>query len=126
MLVAAAVALAAASASAQPRIINEVFHTPGRAVQCVHTTPDYLTCRRASDGLQVFMDSLTRVDVQKRTKPDPFTRSRRLLGFGERWRMGDAANRTVMTCRSRRTALTCTNQAGHGWWLYRDGRARIY
>jgi hypothetical protein len=64
-----------------------------------------------------------------------YTPRTRIIGFGQRWvyRCADpwkmstchvgGAGVTAFTCVSRTTGLTCTNGAGHGWWI---GRFRGY
>jgi hypothetical protein len=46
-----------------------------------------------------------------------------LWGFGRTWYSSDAQ---VVTCKSRRTGLTCRHYQGHGWWLGRYRGYRIF
>ncbi len=58
----------------------------------------------------------------------------RTLRFGQSWwgdatrsGIGSGAGRDVLfRCVSRRTGLTCTSKAGHGWWLGRYHGYRIF
>ena len=46
-----------------------------------------------------------------------------LLAFGRPWCSSDAE---IVTCRSRRTGLTCKHWLGRGWWLGRYRGYRVF
>jgi hypothetical protein len=102
------------------------FRTPGRAAYCGLTEgehPGGLICWTPSDGFSIGMGAAT-------SRPDhaynPVDRGYHedaapVLGFGKSWRF-----HSVFRCTSRSTGLTCTNRAGHGWWLGRHEGYRVF
>ena len=115
----------------------------GRAVECVlpvnfaegATTPWRLMCWTPNDGFTVEMSYNGRV---RRTTlkgvgmtPQYVRQSARqsLLNFGRDWAWFFDRNgfgTLWYTCSSRSNGLTCTNRAGHGWWLGRFKGYRIF
>lgn len=117
-LLAASVSAAVTAPSAHALID---FVTPKRAAYCGTTHGPgfpYLMCWTPNDGFTVTMSARGRPS-KSYGKPgyhDPYPGF--MLRFGETHTMV-----RTYTCTSRRTGVTCTNRAGHGWWL---GRFRGY
>lgn len=107
--------LASASAS---------FRTPGRAAYCGLSEgegPAVLLCWTPNDGFGIWMrvHSRPRHDYNKNDRGF-YDDSARVLRFGQTWiKLG-------FRCTSRSTGLTCTNRAGHGWWLGRYKGYRVF
>lgn len=148
-----AVALAA-PASASHSIAS--FFTPDKAAYCKwHVPLDYrvssrtlLECWTPNDGFTVWMTPRGR----PKSEYDPdnkwrYARSIRRMTFRQDWwgsdvglsaddygnpytvfREGTGSPRGTVhfRCRSRSSGLTCTNRAGHGWWLGRFKGYRIF
>jgi hypothetical protein len=116
-----AVALAAASAAAAAA----AFVTPAKAAYCGVSEgepPVHLICWRALDGLTLAMGRQGKarqgIDRANRGYHEP---AGRLLLFGQTWRVLG-----YWRCVSRSGGLTCTNRAGHGWWLGRRQGSRLF
>jgi Family of unknown function (DUF6636) len=115
-----AVALAAASAAAAAA----AFVTPTKAAYCGVSEgepPLQLICWRPRDGLTLSMGRRGKagkgIDRANRGYHEPA----RLLPFGRTWRIYG-----YWRCASRPSGLTCTNRAGHGWWLGRRRGSRLF
>jgi len=101
------------------------FVTPGKAAYCGISegeAPLRLICWRPKDGLTLDMGrrgrAQGRVHAANRGYYDPAPG--RVLRFGRSW-----TARLYWRCVSRSTGLTCTNRAGHGWWLGRLRGSRL-
>jgi hypothetical protein len=129
-----------------------LFGTPGKAAFCYadasgpeNSTPSLL-CWTPDDGFGVEIGWRgRRAFVSFHDHPPRFGEDfgdlrgygprARVLRYGQSWILGCrsppdvatcksyGAGVTTFRCRSRSTGLTCTNHAGHGWWL---GRYRGY
>jgi hypothetical protein len=108
------------------------FVTPDRAAYCGVWDGGYLMCWRPRDGLTLSMSRRGRpqriLDSNYRGYHDPesepvccYRRPSRVLPFGRSW-----ARLRDWTCVSRATGLTCTNRAGHGWWLGRKRGSQLF
>jgi hypothetical protein len=113
-----------ATASAATAVAD--FVTPGKAAYCGVSEgepPLTLNCWRPRDGITLDMTRRGhprwRVYSPNRGYYDPAPG--RILSFGSRWRFPG-----YWTCVSRATGLTCTNRAGHGWWLGRVRGSRVF
>jgi hypothetical protein len=115
------------------------FYTPGRAVYCeldrvfadVYTQP-WLYCWTPNDGFTLWLGASGRpkksYDIDNKWY---HSGSVGLLRFGQNyWANADYQQGTrigrgsvLFRCRSRSNGLTCSNRAGHGFWL---GRYRGY
>lgn len=101
------------------------FRTPDRAAYCGTTHGPgrpHLLCWTPNDGFTVSMSPRGR--ATKRYEPrnrDFHDYAGGVLRFGRQLRMVD-----TYSCVSRRTGLTCTNAAGHGWWLGRFVGYRLF
>lgn len=103
-------------AAAPTALAVAAFVTPNRAAYCGVSEgepPLRLICWRPGDGFTLDMRRLGRA------RGKPYARNRgyygaagRALRFGQAWSV-----RGYWKCVSRRTGLTCTNHANHGWWL---------
>ena len=119
-VLAAAVLVGASSASAVAS-----FVTPARTVYCGLSEgegPLRLICWRPYDGLTLdvgrFGRAQGRIYLPNRGFYQPVPGH--VLRYGETWRRPG-----YWRCASRSTGLTCTNRAGHGWWLGRR-RSRLF
>ena len=101
-------ALAAAAAS---------FRTPGRAAYCGLTEgegPSGLICWTPNDGFSIGMGMRGRPTYGYNPRDRGYYEyAPRVLRFGQTW------SAAPFRCTSRAMGLTCTNRAGHGWWLGR-------
>jgi Family of unknown function (DUF6636) len=102
------------------------FVTPKRAAYCgvSHGEPPFsLICWRPRDGLTLTMYRRSKpgknIYAPNRGYYDPFPG--RLLRFGRTWKVVG-----YWRCVSRKTGVTCTNSAGHGWWLGRSRGSRLF
>ncbi len=141
----------APSVSSRPLSVVAAFYTPGHAVECIvpdnldpaldHLprpfAPGPLFCWTPNDGFNLGMSHNGRVRRHPTmVKGAPTTKyvtdwATRVgqLRFGQDWvwsvdRRGFGT--VFYTCKSRSTGLTCTNRAGHGWWLGRFKGYRIF
>jgi hypothetical protein len=98
------------------------FVTPGRAAYCGVShgeVPHHLICWTPNDGFTVAMYRFgSASNAYSKSNRGWHELAGRVLRFGQTWSI-----RGYWTCVSRRNGLTCTNRAGHGWWL---GRYRGY
>jgi hypothetical protein len=101
------------------------FVTPGKAAYCGVSEgepPLTLICWRPRDGITL---NMTRRGRAHRTLYRPnrgaYDVAGRILSFGKIWRFPD-----YWKCISRATGLTCTNRAGHGWWLGRVRGSKVF
>jgi hypothetical protein len=121
------------------------FYTPGRAAECIlpenfgeGAKPSFgpLLCWTPNDGFAVEMSYDGRV---RRTSLDArgmspgyvrtWARMMGMLDFGKDWTWSFNARgfgTLYYRCSSRTSGLTCTNRAGHGWWLGRFKGYRIF
>jgi hypothetical protein len=107
------------------------FHTPGWAAGCVVAEnvlggPSPLICSTPNDGFTVRMyaaSAATHSYEPSAKGYHDYYAGRRLLAFGDHWGFRITYVGYLYRCTSRSSGLTCTNQAGHGWWL---GRYRGY
>lgn len=121
-------------ASARPSSGLAGFHTPQWAAQCVVAEnvlggPSPLICWTPNDGFTVRMNAVGRATRSYETAHKGYRDrffSRRLLDYGQHWAFRIVYVGNVYRCVSRRTGLTCWNQAGHGWWLGRYRGYRIF
>ena len=110
------------------------FHTPGRAAFCDYSprgepvegnVPNPRTdfyCWTPNDGFYVDMHASGHVfghDYEDQLQ-GAYPPTDQVLGFGERW------SQTGFGCVSRRSGLTCRNDARHGWWLGRFRGYRVF
>jgi len=115
--VVAGLLLAAASASAQE---GAVFATPGQAAYC-NDYSGQLICWTPNDGFTVHMTPRGRpVKSYRAGHRGYIDRYAKVLGFGRAVKLGP------YVCNSTRDGLTCTNSAGHGWWLGRYVGYRLF
>ena len=114
------------------------FYTPGKTALCSEVadiTGDnpnfvpYLYCWTLNDGLKA--SRRPRASTLKAYKWH-YELGGRLLGFGRSWWMNrkgaigwdrGGVGDVLIRCGNRTPGLTCTNRAGHGFWL---GRYRGY
>jgi hypothetical protein len=115
------------------------FRTPGRAAYCEfqrvyvdYYVDPWLYCWTPNDGFTLMLGVSGRprksYEVDNRWY---YSTSVGLLRFGSNYwanasyqqGLGPGRGRVLFRCRSRSTGLTCTNRAGHGFWL---GRYRGY
>jgi hypothetical protein len=101
------------------------FVTPRRAAYCGVSegeAPHALICWTPDDGFTVAMGRRGRptkgYDRQNKRYYEP---TGRVLRFGQTWKLAG-----YWRCTSRRSGLTCTNQAGHGWWLGRFSGYKLF
>jgi len=121
LLIAAVTAVAALTvaegASAQE---GAVFATPGQAAYCNDYSGE-LICWTPNDGFTVHMTSRGRpVKSYRRDHRGYIDRYAKVLRFGRAVKLGP------YVCNSTRDGLTCTNSAGHGWWLGRYVGYRLF
>ena len=110
------------------------LHTPGRPAYCdyvpmgdtVHpNVPNPRTdfyCWTPNDGFYVDMHATGHVfghDYEEQLR-GAYPRTDQVLGFGQRW------SQPGFRCVSRRSGLTCRNDAKHGWWLGRFRGYRVF
>jgi len=102
------------------------FVTPRQAAGCGVSEgepPFRLICWRRADGITLDMTRRGRpgrsVVELNRGSYDPAPG--RILYFGKVWQFPG-----YWKCVSRATGLTCTNRAGHGWWLGRVRGSRLF
>jgi hypothetical protein len=102
------------------------FVTPRKAAYCGVSEgepPFHLICWRPSDGRTFSMKRLgrasRRIDAHNRGYYDPAPG--RVLRFGRSWKVPG-----YWKCISRSGGLTCTNHAGHGWWIGRARGSRLF
>jgi hypothetical protein len=139
LVLSCAVVFPAAVAAREP---YATFYTPGKAVLCsslVDLTGDNrsfvpsLFCWTPNDGFNIALSASRRprASTQKAYKWH-YEPGGRPLGFGQAWwinREGvqglgrGGVGDVLIRCVSRTNGLTCTNRAGHGFWL---GRFRGY
>lgn len=109
------------------------FRTPGRATYCDHVSKgetieggipaprSSLQCWTPNDGFTTWMSRRSRprklYAEQLRRAYAPNTP---VLEFGRAWRV------VGYRCVSRRTGVTCRNDARHGWWLGRYSGYRLF
>jgi len=129
------------------------FHTPEKAAFCKYVIPmgfpgpTGLECWTPNDGFTVWMrpNGIAQKAYVKENRLRYATAYRRLT-FRQNWwgsdlngggasydlegryREGTGSPRGTVqfVCKRRRTGLTCTNRAGHGWWLGRFRGYRIF
>ncbi len=96
------------------------FRTPGNRAYCGLTEgapPVTLTCWHGGFGVSTWMLPTGKAHVARskgaRDNLAP------VLRFGHTWRASG------YRCTSASGGLTCTNSAGHGWWLGRSKRYRL-
>ena len=115
------------------------FRTPRRAAYCElqrvfadYYTDPWLYCWTPNDGFTLWLDAAARPRKSYDTDNKwNYASSLGLLPYGRSyWANADyrqgtglARGKVLFRCRSRSTGLTCTNRAGHGFWL---GRFRGY
>jgi hypothetical protein len=121
------------------------FSTPGRAAECIlpenfgegaKTPFGRLLCWTPNDGFAVEMSydgRVRRTSLDRRGMSPGYIRTwARMMGtldFGKDWTWSfDARGFGTLyyRCASRTAGLTCTNRAGHGWWLGRLKGYRIF
>jgi hypothetical protein len=130
---AAALTVAASTAASSPGFVS--FRTPSRIIGCTYSP--------AESGRKAFL----RCDIRRGLRPKPSGKCRLaraglgmtvrgkahpvcagdtgynplspILRYGHRWKHGG------FTCHSRRKGLTCSNRAGHGFFLSRK-RWRVH
>jgi hypothetical protein len=102
------------------------FVTPGKAAYrgvSEGEPPLTLICWRPRDGLTLDMrrwgHAHRRLYRPNRGSDDAVPG--RILSFGKIWRFPG-----YWKCVSSATGLTCTNRAGHGWWLGRVRGSKIF
>jgi hypothetical protein len=102
------------------------FVTPGRAAYCGVSEgepPLALICWTPNDGFTVAMTArgrpTKRYIAANKGYYDRYVG--RVLRFGHGWGWPG-----YWFCVSRRTGLTCTNEAKHGWWLGRYHGYRLF
>ncbi len=102
------------------------FRTPGGAVYCGESEgepPLTLICWRPADGLTAWMTRLGRssfrIDRRNRNHRDAVDPP--TLRYGRSWREAG-----FWRCTSWSRRLTCTNLAGHGWWIGPEHGARRF
>jgi hypothetical protein len=79
-------------------------------------------CWTPNDGFYVDMHATGHVfghDYEEQLQ-GAYPRTNHVLGFGQRWA------RPEFRCVSRRSGLTCRNDAKHGWWLGRFRGYRVF
>jgi hypothetical protein len=125
LLCVAAVACAFMACTGYAAAVSD-FVTPKKLAYCGVSEgepPFHLICWRPSDGMTLWMRRLgparKRIDAHNRGYYDPAPG--RVLRFGKQWRVAG-----YWSCVSRRTGLTCTNRAGHGWWVGRVHGSRLF
>ena len=100
------------------------FRTPGRAAYCGLTEgegPPHLICWTPNDGFSIGMGPRSRPTHSYNPRDrGNYEYTPRVLRFGQTWAV------FAYRCRSRATGLTCTNRAGHGWWLGRYRGYRVF
>jgi len=118
------------------------FRTPGRAAYCEfqrvfadYYTDPWLYCWTPNDGFTLWLDvaGLPRKSYDTDNKWN-YSGSVGLLGFGQNYwananykqGTGIGRGRVLFRCRSRSNGLTCTNRAGHGFWLGRFRGYRVF
>jgi hypothetical protein len=124
VVIGALLVVSLATASAATAVA--AFVTPGKAAYCGVSEgepPLTLICWRPGDGITLDM---TRWGHAHRRLYRPNRGSYdaapgRILSFGKIWRFPG-----YWKCVSRATGLTCTNRAGHGWWLGRVRGSRVF
>lgn len=118
----AAVALALSFPAASLAVA--AFKTPGDAAYCGTTegeAPIALVCWTPNDGFTVAMTNRSAATKRYVAANRGFHGyAGRTLRFGQSWAI------LGYRCTSRSSGLTCTNRAGHGWWLGRYRGYRIF
>ena len=113
----------------------DAFRTPSGNIGCVYSTgPTYLRCDIRSrlkpkpsrpkgcvdlewgDSLSLARTGRAGIVCHGDTAILPGSK---ILGYGKTWKHGP------FTCTSRMTGLTCTNAAGHGFFLSRESWRRF-
>jgi hypothetical protein len=125
------------SASATSSSSLDGFHTKAWAAQCV--VPEWfesarpyktLVCWTPNDGFTVEMTrfgSPTKSYLSAHAGYNDRFFAKTLLHYGQTWRFDLFGYEPIaFTCTSRSTGLTCTNRAGHGWWLGRYVGYRLF
>ena len=130
------VATAAALVLAGQALAVPDFQTPGKTVYCGvveyhERPPGYVppfTCWRPRNGFTVFLSPCRGAQTEWRrgNKGTSFIEAAHVLRFGQQWwwkkwdsGIGTAPRGLFYWCFNRTTGLTCTNRAGHGFWLGR-------
>jgi hypothetical protein len=112
-----------ATASAATAVAD--FVTPRKAAYCGVSEgepPLSLICWRPRDGITLDMTRRGRAHRSLyRPNRGADDVAGRILSFGKIWRFPD-----YWKCVSRATGLTCTNRAGHGWWLGRVRGSKVF
>lgn len=135
LVAAVAAALAAATPAGSTLADFAAFRTPSGNIGCVYSTgPTYLRCDIRSrlrpkpprpsgcvdlewgDSLSLGRTGKARITCHGDTAILPGSR---ILGYGRTWTRGP------FTCTSRTTGLTCSNAAGHGFFLSRESWRRF-
>jgi hypothetical protein len=114
-----------ATSLATASVAEATFRTPGKAAYCGVSEgepPLTLICWRPGDGLTLDM---TRGNLPRRRLSTVnlgyHAIEGQILFFGKVWRFP-----RYWKCVSRATGVTCTNRAGHGWWLGRVRGSRLF
>ena len=121
------------------------FYTPGKAALCsmvvdiTGENPTYvpwLYCWTPNDGFTVTLTASRRPHASTvKANKWHYEPGGRPLGFGKAWWMNrdsasgwgsGGAGDVLIRCVSRASGLTCTNRAGHGFWLGRFRGYRLY
>ena len=117
--------LAVSLATASAATAAADFVTPGKAAYCGVSEgepPLTLICWRPRDGITLDMTRLGHAHRRLyRPNRGAYDVTGRILSFAKIWRFPD-----YWQCVSRATGLTCTNRAGHGWWLGRVRGSRVF
>jgi hypothetical protein len=104
------------------------FGTPNDAAYCGmgqdsphRYNQEYIHCYTPNDGFDVWMLRSGRPHATyNRYEKGQYLQPYRRLGFGQTWHW------RKFSCTSRANGLTCTNPAGHGWWLGRFSGYRLF
>jgi hypothetical protein len=93
------------------------FSTPSNAAYCGSNLPrsrseEAIHCYRPSDGLDLWIGRTGR----PKAKYVPSERGKHVQTFYHR-HFGQFFSINGINCLIRKTGLTCTNPANHGWWL---------
>jgi len=97
------------------------WKTPGEAAYCrLLAAPVRVTCWTPNDGFTITLYTTRRPEVFYYPGHRDYYRAVGLLPFNA------GVDYNVISCWSRRTGLTCTNAASHGFWLGRYHGFRIF